>query len=73
MVSSSQLQVAKLAQICPAAPNGTQQRTAGQNLGRSKLEYVKTRVDQNPTRGAQRRPTALNGADQYFFIAHHPF
>ena len=34
MVNSSQLQVAKLAQICPAAPNGTQQRTAGQNLGR---------------------------------------
>ena len=27
MVSGSQLQVAKLAQMCPAAPSGTQQRT----------------------------------------------
>ena len=129
MVSSSQLQVAKLAQMCPvapcnaqqcptvpnstqqhpAAPNGTQHCTAGknpsqnpvrstpgqvknrvgQNLGRSKPGQVKTRVvqnpgrskpgqvktqvGQNPTQGAQRRPTAPNGADQCFFKAHHPF
>ena len=57
MVSGSQLQVAKLAQMCPAAPSGPQQRLPGQNL----------------TRGAQRHPTTLNGANQCFFRAHHPF
>ena len=31
MVSGSQLQVAKLAQMCPAAPSGAQWRTAAHN------------------------------------------
>ena len=31
MVSGSQLQVAKLAQMCPAAPSGTQQRATAPN------------------------------------------
>ena len=58
MVSGSQLQVAKLAQMCPAAPRGDPSQNPGQNLGQ-KL---------NPG-----HPTVLNGANQCFFRAHHPF
>ena len=61
MVSGSQLQVAKLAKICPAVPNGAQLQPRSKPLG------------QNLTRGAQRHPTTLNGANQSFFRAHHPF
>ena len=51
MVSGSQLQVAKLAQMCPAVPSSAQRRPAapsgvlGQNPGQN--------PDQNPTRGTQ--------------------
>ena len=47
MVSGSQLQVAKLAQMCPSAPSGTQQRTT---VPGSKPRQSKNRVEQNPCR-----------------------
>ena len=53
MVSGSQLQFAKLAQMCPVVPSGAQLRPAAPSGN----------PGQNPTRGAQRRPTAPNSAD----------
>ena len=56
MVSGSQLQVAKLAQMCPAAPSGTQQRTTVPSGGQrwpaatQVKTRVKTRVEQKPGR-----------------------
>ena len=59
MVSGSQLQVAKLAQMCPVAPSGTQQRTTVPSGGQQwpavlsggqwwpAATRVKTRVEQN--------------------------
>ena len=60
MVSGCQLQVAKLAQMCPAAPSGSQWHPAAHNgaqwrpavLSGGKrwpaVTWVKTRVEQNP-------------------------
>ena len=57
MVSGSQLQVAKLAQMSPAAPSGTQQRTTvpsgGQQCSAAASggqRQPKNRVEQNPGR-----------------------
>ena len=50
MVSGCQLQVAKLAQMSPAAPSGTKQRTMVPSGGQRwpAVTRVKTRVEQNP-------------------------
>ena len=49
MVSGCHLQVAKLAQMRPAAPSGTQQRTMVPSGGQQwpAATRVKTRVEQN--------------------------
>ena len=70
MVSCSQLQVAKLAQMCPAVPSSAQQCPAASSGTQGQNPGVKTWVK---TRVAQQHPTASNGANQCFFRAHHPF
>ena len=62
MFSGSQLQVAKLAQMCSAVPSSVQRRSAvqsGRQLKQSK-----------PNPG---RLVASNVANQCFFRAYHPF
>ena len=50
MVSGSQLQVAKLAQMCPAAPSGTQQRTTVLSGGQRWPAVASSNLGQNPGR-----------------------
>ena len=48
MVSGSQLQVAKLAQMCPVAPSGTQQRTMVPSGSQQCSAVASGNLGQNP-------------------------
>ena len=57
MVSGSQLQVAKLAQMCPVAPSGNLGQNPGQNPSQNPGPGLKP--------GAAEHPAAPNGTKQY--------
>ena len=56
MVSGSQLQVAKLAQMCPAAPSGTQQRTTAPRSGQQCSAVASGNPGQNPDQNLGQNP-----------------
>ena len=61
MVSGSQLQVAKLVQMCPAAPSGDLSQNPGQNLGQNPGQNPSQNpgqnLGQNPGQNPGQHPT----------------